>query len=500
MAATAPAPGTGVDPTARTVLPCFDSEACHDRTLQTRAPQRVWAATPIRARLRILRALRHLLAENAEALTRALPATLARIPADTLAAEVLPLLAACRFLEQNAARILAPRRLGRRGLPFWLSGIDATVERMPFGTVLVIGPSNYPLFLPGAQTLQALAAGNAVVWKPGRAGEPAARLFARLAQHAGLPEGILRVTDDSIETTRAEIAHKPAKIVFTGSSQAGKAVLQLAAQHAIPVIAELSGCDAVFALPSADPDRLAQALTFGMRLNGSATCMAPRRLILIGPPQKHQPLLRTLEAAFAEAEPVFLRDETRAQLTALLEDTRAHGATPSTDPTPLGTRPVLIRNGRPAMQLAQADLFAPVLTVLHAEDTINALAIDAQCPTGLTAGIFGDEREARELARTLQVGNIVINDLIVPTADPRIPFGGRHASGFGTTRGAEGLLEMTAARTTSVRKNNSTRHFQPTTGNHAELFYGVVALTHTRTLAQRLAGLKRIVAAGRHLR
>ena len=487
-------------PAKETGAPCLAPETWDQDAVADRALQPTWAATAIRQRLRILRALRHLLAENADALTRAVPATLARNSADTLAAEVLPLLAACEFLERNAARILAPRRPGRKGLPFWLSGIDVTIERAAFGTVLIIGPSNYPLFLPGAQTLQALAAGNAVVWKPGRGGETAARLFAQLARQAGLPEGLLRVTDDSIETTRAEIAGKPAKIVFTGSSHAGKAVLQLAAEHAIPVVAELSGCDAVFALPSADRARLAQGLNFGMRLNGSATCMAPRRLLLIGPSQTHEPLLRTLEGAFTQAEPVFLRDETRALLAALLEDARAHGASPSAEPTPLGTRPILIRNGDPRMQLAQADLFAPVLTVFHARDIAHALQINAQCPTGLTASIFGNESEARELAQTLEVGNILLNDLIVPTADPRIPFGGRNASGFGTTRGAEGLLEMTAARTISTRRNKSTRHFQPTTETHAELFHGVIALTHTRTLAQRLAGLKRVVSAGRRLK
>ena len=173
---------------------------------------------------------------------------------------------------------------------------------------------------------------------------------------------------------------------------------------------------------------------------------------------------------------------------------------PSTEPTPLGTRPILLRNGDPRMQLAQADLFAPVLTVLHAADIREALLINAHCPTGLTAAIFGDEREARDLAQTLEVGNILVNDLIVPTADPRIPFGGRHASGFGTTRGAEGLLEMTAARTISVRRGKSTRHFQPTGSSHAELFHGVIALTHSRTLAQRFAGLKRLIAAGRQLK
>jgi len=128
--------------------------------------QRRWAAQPVAARLAVLRRVRHLLAARTHALCAAISPSLSRTAADTMVAEVLPLFAACKFLEQNAARIIKTRRLGRRGLPFWLTGIDAEVQRVALGRILIIAPGNYPLFLPGVQTLQALAAGNAAIWKP----------------------------------------------------------------------------------------------------------------------------------------------------------------------------------------------------------------------------------------------------------------------------------------------------------------------------------------------
>jgi aldehyde dehydrogenase (NAD+) len=462
-----------------------------------RHAQRAWAQTPLRQRLAIVHSIRLMLANHASDLTAAIPSDLARTPADTLAAEVLPLLEAARFLERQAQNILASRKLGRRGLPFWLSGIDATVERVPLGVILVVAPSNYPLFLPGVQALQALAAGNAVVWKPGRNSAPIAQLFARLCAIAGLPEHLLHVTNDSIATVAAEIAARPAKIIFTGSAAAGRAVQHLAAEACIPVVAELSGCDAVLALPSADPVRLIDVLCFGMRLNGSATCMAPRRLILVG--EHHPNLVTQLIAQFTTIAPVAITEATRRQLQALLADGEAQGATVHGSVSPFGIQPIIVDDASPTMNIASTDIFAPVLTVLRVPNIATAIDQINQNPYGLTASIFGKRAEAQTIASQLEVGTIVINDLIVPTADPRIPFGGRRQSGFGSTRGGEGLLEMTAIRTTTARTSRDTKHFQPTGQAHAELFSGVIQVTHSATLGERIAGFKRIIAAARKL-
>jgi aldehyde dehydrogenase (NAD+) len=466
--------------------------------LQSAAAQRAWATTPLRDRLKFVRKLRNLLAADTGDLIAAIPAELSRTHADTVAAEILPLLAACKFLESEAPHILAPRNLGTRGLPFWLSGIDATIERVPFGTILIIAPSNYPLFLPGVQAIQALAAGNAVVWKPGRGGEPVAQLFAGLCAKADLPTGLLRGTDDSIDTAIAEIKAHPGKIVFTGSSTAGRAVQHLAADLAIPVIAELSGNDAVIVLPTADPTRVIDALCFGMRLNGSATCMAPRRLILVG--GQHQPIIATLQQRFAAMDAVFIPEPTRQHLESLLVDAKSHGATIHGELSPVSMKPLLVLDASPAMQLTKSDIFAPIIAVLTAPGVDAALHLAESTPFGLTAAIFGDEAAARTLAARLTVGTVLINDLIVPTADPRVPFGGRKSSGFSVTRGIHGLLEMTAPKTISVRRTLDRRHFQPTTPAHEQLFRGVATLTHSKSWRVRLTGLKQLITSAASLK
>lgn len=466
------------------------------------AAQARWAAVPVSRRLKLFKRARHSFAQHAEALADAIAPELARTPADTLVAEVLPLLEACRFLEREGDRLLATRRLGRAGRPLWLRGVDSEIRRVPFGHILVIGPANYPLFLPGVQTLQALAAGNAVTWKPGRGGTAVARLCAQLLADAGLPRDLLTVTDDTVQAAEDALEAGPDKVIFTGSGEIGRVLLRKLAMTVTPCVMELSGCDSVLVLPSADLARTARALTFGMRLNGSATCMAPRRLILAGLSQQQRTaLLELLELQFSAVPAISLSPAVEQQLTQLLEDAKHLGGQVIGQHNGSTTKPLLVLHGRLEMALGRADLFAPVLTVFEAANLDEAVAIESQSSLTLTTCVFtGDEVLARTLADRLSAPTILINDLIAPTADPRLPFGGRGASGFGATRGADGLLEMTRPKVVSVRRNREARHYDPTGHRHASLFAGLNAALHGGSFATRWSGIRRTLAAAQSLR
>jgi acyl-CoA reductase-like NAD-dependent aldehyde dehydrogenase len=464
----------------------------------SRRAQVAWAATPLAERLKVLKRFRQEFGRASARTVDAIPRELVRSRADSYGAEVLPVLAACRFLEKHAAKILKQRKLGTTIFPFWMAGIGGVVKREPLGVVLVIAAANYPLFLAGVQTLQALAAGNAVVWKPGRNSQPLVETFREAFARAGLPEGVLRVTDDSVESATRELLAHPDKVVFTGSGDVGREVLRLTAQQAIPAVTELSGCDAVIVLPSADMNKAIEALVFGMRLNGSSTCMAPRRLFLVG--GVPDDFISKLCERFAAVDGIEVAPRTREQLRTMVAEAERQGATICGDAGAASLKPVLVLNGRPEMRIAQADIFAPVITTLRAADGDEVLRQDRHCPFGLSASIFGEEREALELGRQLHVGNVIVNDVMVPTVDPRVTFGGRRGSGFGTTRGAEGLLEMTAARTTLVRKGSSTLQYQKTTEVHEDLFRSEIALSHGATLRERFAGLRGFVAAAKKLK
>ena len=457
--------------------------------------QRRWAAWPLAERLNVLRKARHQMAAHALAFAEAISPDLQRSQADTLVTELLPLLEAVKYLERRAQNILAPRKLGNARRPLWLTGVGAEIHRAPLGHVLVIGPANFPLFLPGAQTVQALAAGNAVTWKPGAGGQRVALLVAQALRAGGLPRGVLHVTDESVEAGQSALAQRPDKVVFTGSFDSGRTVLHALAESATPAVMELSGVDAVVVLPSADLALTAKAIAFGLRLNGAEVCMSPRRLVAT--PATMRGLRPLLEAELAKIDPVHLKAGSALKLRQMLGEAAAHGATVCGALEPDAQRPLLIENATPGMAITQTDLFAPVLSLLETPSVLHIADIVNASPYALTAAIFGAAREARALAEQLRVGTVVINDLIAPTADPRVPFGGRGQSGFGATRGAEGLLEMTAAKVLLVRRKGSTRHYEPAGAREAPLLLGLIGALHGESLRQRFQAVRDVVAAAR---
>ena len=400
---------------------------------EARAAQASWAVQPMPARLDFLRKLRHLIAAHATELASAAAAVSGRPLAEKLASEVLPLADACLWLERRMARVLAPRRCGKEGRPFWMRGMSFEVQRQPFGVVLVIGPANYPLFLPAVQTLHALAAANAVLLKPAPRTYPVASAFAELTLSAGLGRGLLAILPESVEAAQSALAQGVDKVIFTGSSENGRDLQRQLAATSTPAVMELSGEDAVLVLEDADLELVMRALRFGMRWNGGDTCIAPRRLIVVES----------------------LADELLARLS------RA-----GIPPLPL----VRVPDEPAAVQCGSAARFA------------------------LGVSIFSrDIAKACALAARIKSGFVLINDLIVPTADPRMPFGGVKASGFGVTRGDEGLLEMTFPHVVAVRRGKWRPHFDQLGADAAQLFSSYILAVHGKG-RRRIGALRELVS------
>jgi acyl-CoA reductase-like NAD-dependent aldehyde dehydrogenase len=194
---------TAMAPDVRPLPPTVTLEGQRRRA---RTAQAAWGQTPIGARLQIVRRVRHLIAAQAEVLVAAVGDRYGRTAADTLATEVIPLADACRFLEREAARLLRPRRLGRRGRPLWLAGAEAEIRREPLGVVLILAPGNYPLFLPGVQLLQALVAGNAVLLKPAPGCTAPLATLSALLEDAGLLAQLVQLLDEDVACARTAIA------------------------------------------------------------------------------------------------------------------------------------------------------------------------------------------------------------------------------------------------------------------------------------------------------
>jgi acyl-CoA reductase-like NAD-dependent aldehyde dehydrogenase len=462
-----------------------------------RSAQARWARTAMEQRLELVRQLRHAIARHGEGLAQVAAQARECSVAEALVTEVIPLADACRFLEREAKKILSSRRLGRRGLPLWLGGVRTEVRREPHGVVLIIGPGNYPLLLSGVQMLQALVAGNGVLLKPGSGAGIGARALFDLMVSVGFDSQLVAVLPEPAAAARAAILARPDKVVFTGSAETGQSILAQLAPHMIPATMELSGCDAVIIRSDADLDLAVKALVFGMNLNRGATCLAPKRVFVSTSraTELEGRLVQSLRGHQIEAPGT-------PKLRSLIGDAIARGAhLIAGDIGADGSLrlPLVLGGVTPASQLLREDVFAPVLVVVTVADDREAILRANDCPYALTASVFSrNELAAREIATQVRAGLVTINDLILPAADARTPFGGRGRSGFGVTQGAEGLLEMTVTKVITVTRGKFRPAFEPLRTDDAQLFASYLTLSHGRGWRTRWVALNVLLKSIRH--
>ena len=321
---------------------------------------------------------------------------------------------------------------------------------------------------------------------------------------AGVPRHALEQIESSTQTASRTIDAGVDLIVLTGAAETGRKVLRQAADSLTPAIMELSGCDAAIVL-NQDASALthtAKAIAFGLTLNSGATCIAPRRLLV--DQQIADDLLGQLEQQIAGANVMIVHEAARDAAADLIESSIAEGAVVQGDPFDADTlrstgrmKPLILDQVQSHAPIAAADLFAPVTSMIRVADSQEAVSIVNQCPYRLAASVFGPNDQAEQVACQLSVGSVSINDVVVPTADPRVPFGGRGQSGFGVTRGAEGLLAMTVPKVTSRRRGRFAPHLIPREKLGQRTLFGALQFLHAKSFG-RITGLRRMIGAARN--
>jgi acyl-CoA reductase-like NAD-dependent aldehyde dehydrogenase len=462
-----------------------------------RTAQLAWAQTAIRERLRHIRNLRAILVDRIDDIGTAIQHDIGRSAVEIAGSEVLPTTAALKFLEQQAARILRPRKVSWWLQPTWLMGNRDAVHYRPWGVVGIIGTWNYPLYLNVGQIAQAMVAGNAVLWKPSENTPRTAEITTQLFRDAGFPRDLLQVLPATREAgpqlAEADVDH----IVFTGSDVVGRKLAARLGERLIPSTLELSGCDAMFVLADANIPMAARGAWFGLTINRGQTCIAVRRIFVHR--SKCDEFLAVLKPLFADAKPMGLVLPSQLQhAQRLVANATSLGATAFASAAEIPATannamfPTLLLNTPPDAAICREACFAPVTAVIPFDTIDEAIAMANQSPFGLSASVFSaDVQLAQELAARIPSGSVVINDLLAPTAHPATPFGGRGASGWGTTQGPEGLLAMTVPQVITVHKGTFRPHFDealnpdPAT---AIILRGLLRWTHSRGVFAKLGG------------
>ncbi|MGG5752812.1 aldehyde dehydrogenase family protein [Zafaria sp. Z1313] len=329
----------------------------------------------------------------------------------------------------------------------------AEVHYRPLGVVGAIGPWNWPMMISIWQIAPSLRMGNTVVLKPSEY-TPLSVLALGDVLNTVLPEGLLHVVSGGRDVGEALSGHAGIdKIMFTGSTATGKAIIRSSADTVKRLTLELGGNDAGIVLEDADPQAIAEGLFWGAFINTGQTCAALKRLYV--PDSLYEQVCEALTAVAAQMPMGHGLDENnvlgplqnRAQfdvVARLVGAAKASGARVLTggDPDPDApghfyptTLVADIDNDNP---LVAEEQFGPALPIIRYTDLDQAVEMANGLDVGLGASVWSsDAARAREVAARLEAGTVWINKH--GAVDPRVPFGGAKQSGYGLEFGVAGL-------------------------------------------------------------
>jgi betaine-aldehyde dehydrogenase len=352
-------------------------------------------------------------------------------------------------------------KVGGQTIPGAAPGILMTL-REPVGVCGIIVPWNFPIAITSWKVAPALAMGNTVLVKPAEQTPLTALRLAELALEAGLPEGVLNViTGSGSEVGEAIITHPLVrKVAFTGSTEIGARVMQLAAPDIKRVSLELGGKSANLIFDDCDFDRAVASAVSSSLGNAGQDCCARSRVLV------QQTIYDRFNRALVEAfravkvgDPLDDATEMGPLVTAAhrkrvlhyIATGKAEGATLATGgtcPEGAGTylEPAVFLDAKPEMTIAREEIFGPVVAVMPFRDEAEAVALANDSSYGLSGSIWTrDIGRALRVARAVQTGNLSINS--GSSVHVEAPFGGVKKSGLGRELGLAVLDHYTEWKT-----------------------------------------------------
>jgi succinate-semialdehyde dehydrogenase/glutarate-semialdehyde dehydrogenase len=365
---------------------------------------------------------------------------------------------ACDYYAEHGPGFLADEIIGS-------DAGRSVVAYQPLGTVLAVMPWNFPFWQVFRCAAPTLMAGNSVLLKHASNVPQCSLAIEEIFHSAGLPENAFRSLLLDGAAAEALIGDPRIHAVsFTGSEAAGRRVAAAAGAHLKKSVLELGGSDAFVVLADADLEQAAQVGVTSRFLNAGQSCIAAKRFIVVDSiAREFLDIFRHKAAALVVGDPMdegthigpMARADLRTQLHRQVTDSVQRGAQPLLGCTPLPGdgffyAPSLLDQVRPGMPAYAEELFGPVACIIRAKDDEDALNIANDNRYGLGGSVWTRDAEKGEAyARRLQCGAAFVNGLV--KSDPRLPFGGIKASGYGRELSVHGIREFVNAKTLWIK-------------------------------------------------
>jgi len=358
------------------------------------------------------------------------------------------------WASRNAKRVLDSRRV-RSGM--LAANQASTLEYAPLGVVGVIGPWNYPVFTPMGSLAYALAAGNAVVFKPSEH-TPAVGAWLVEAWQRAVPEGahLLQLVTGLGPTGAALCRAGVDKIAFTGSSATGRKVMAACSEGLVPVLMECGGKDAMIVGDGADVGAAADAALWGAMSNAGQTCIGIERVYVtdasydgfLSEITRRAATLRPGSDEGADYGPITMPGQVDV-IRRHLADALSSGGRAVTGGTVDGAfvAPTVLVDVPETSTAITEETFGPTVTVTRVPDVDEAVRRANATSYGLAGSVFAaSSKTGVEIARRMRSGMVSVGAVIAFASIPALPFGGVGESGFGRIHGDDGLREFARAK------------------------------------------------------
>jgi succinate-semialdehyde dehydrogenase / glutarate-semialdehyde dehydrogenase len=438
--------------------PSWSSEQTMAALEKTSAAQRNWALTSINERAELMTGAADRLRAKRDELAALITMEMGKLTREARA-EIEKCALACDYYAVHAGPFLAEESIrtdaGR-----------SYVTYLPLGTVLGVMPWNFPFWQVFRFAAPALMAGNACVLKHASNMPQCALAIEAVFRDSGFPEGVFTtLMIDSAQVSDVIASAHVHAVTLTGSEAAGRSVAAAAGQHLKKCVMELGGSDPFVVLRDADLELAAEQAVASRFINCGQSCIAAKRFILVPEiADEFLGLFRERVNALRVGDPSdpntdlgpMARRELRDELHRQVTDAIAAGALAFAGCQPMPGEgnyymPSILDRVTPKARAYREEVFGPVALAIRAADESDAIRIANDTAFGLGSSIWSrDYIRAESLSTQIEAGGSFINGIV--RSDPRLPFGGVKASGFGRELSYHGLREFTNAKTVWIRE------------------------------------------------
>lgn len=424
---------------------------------RVRAAAPRWGALHVAERARRIERVAAVVSRRMDEIARVVSSENGKVIPEALLHDVGPTLLVMQYFTKHAERILSPE-------PIHLALAKhrkSYVSYHPKGVVGVITPWNFPFFMPGSDVAMSLLAGNGVLLKPSEITPLSALILKECYDEGGIDPDLFRVVTGLGPTGAALIEAAPDHLVFTGSVATGRRVGVACAERFIPYTLELGGKAAAVVLDDADLERSANAIVYGGFANAGQVCASVERVYATE--RVYEDLVQRVadKASKLRVGPPDSDDVDVGSMTwprqlevveNLVADAKSKGARVLTGGQRVGDRglfyrPTVLADCTHDMEVMKAETFGPIVPVMKVRDEAEAVRLANDSHLGLGAYVFTKDRDhGNRIAEQLQVGSVMVNDVLAHAGLPETPWSGIKASGLGVVRSERGLRELCHAR------------------------------------------------------